>query len=99
MQKNLSAFLIFLLIALITACSSDQTLEELNLSEDELYQRIQDELNDQHYDLAATSIQSMEARYPFGKYAEHTQLESIYIYYMQYDNEGSRAAAEVKISR
>jgi len=94
MQKFSTTLLIVFLMTLITACSTDQTLEELNLSEDELYQRIQDELNDQHYDQAATSIQSMEARYPFGKYAEHTQLESIYIYYMQYDNEGSRAAAE-----
>ena len=94
MQKNLKLFFIILFATLIIGCSSDSTLAELNLSEDELHQRIQDELNDQHYDLAAASIQAMEARYPFGKYAEQSQLESIYIYYMQYDNDGSRAAAE-----
>jgi outer membrane protein assembly factor BamD len=95
MQKSFPALLIILLISLLGACSSEPTLlEQLNLSEDDLRARIQEGLDDRRYDLAAEGIQAMEARFPFGKYAEQTQLESIYIYYMQYDTEGARAAAE-----
>ena len=95
MQKILHTLTIIFLIALLGGCTSEPTLlEQLNLSEDELYQRIQEELDDQNYETAAEGIQAMEARFPFGKYAEQTQLESIYIYYKQYDTEGCRAAAE-----
>lgn len=95
MQKSLTALLIVFLINLLAGCSSEPTLlEQLNLSEEDLRARIQEGLDDQRYDLAAEGIQAMEARFPFGKYAEQSQLESIYIYYMQYDTEGSRAAAE-----
>jgi outer membrane protein assembly factor BamD len=95
MLKLTRVFLIIFLMGLLAGCFSQPSLlEQLNLSEDELHQRIQEELDDQHYEVAAEGIQAMEARFPFGKYAEQSQLESIYIYYMQYDMEGSRAAAE-----
>lgn len=83
-----------LMLALLASCSTDTTLEELNMSEDELYQRAQDHLQHQRYDLAADSLQLMEARFPFGKYAEQSQLDIIYVYYMQYDEAAARAAAE-----
>jgi outer membrane protein assembly factor BamD len=85
---------IFLALIFLASCSTDTTLEELNMSEDELYQRIQVHLQDQRYDSAAESLQLMEARFPFGKYAEQSQLDIIYVYYMQYDEAGARAAAE-----
>jgi len=95
MQKHFHALLIIFFVGLVIGCSSKPTLlEQLNLSEDDLHQRVQEALDDQHYDVAAEGIQAMEARFPFGKYAEQSLLESIYIYYMQYDTEGSRAAAE-----
>jgi outer membrane protein assembly factor BamD len=89
-----SCLLLAGILALLTSCSTDTTLEELNMSEDELYQRAQDHLQEQHYDLAADSLQMMEARFPFGKYAEQSQLDIIYVYYMQYDEAATRAAAE-----
>jgi len=85
---------IALSVLFLTGCSSDNTLEELNLTEDELYQRIQSHLEDERYDLAAESLQLMEARFPFGKYADQSQLDIIYVYYMQYDEAAARAAAE-----
>lgn len=85
---------IIVLAILLPACSSDQTLEELNMTEEELYQRIQTEISKQHYEQAATSLQSMEARFPFGKYSEQCQLETIYVKYMEFDADAARVAAE-----
>lgn len=90
----LAAWVLASVLTLLSGCSTDTTLEELNMSEDELYQRAQDHLQEQHYDLAAESLQLMEARFPFGKYAEQSQLDIIYVYYMQYDEAATRSAAE-----
>jgi len=81
-------------LILLASCSTDTTLQELNMTEDELYQRAQNHLEAQRYDLAAESLQLMEARFPFGKYADQSQLDIIYVYYMQYDEAAARAAAE-----
>jgi outer membrane protein assembly factor BamD len=94
MLKKRAYLLIVFLAIFLTGCHTDHTLEELNMSEDDLFARIQQEMDDQHYDLATGTIQSLEARYPFGKYADQAQLESIYVYYMRYDTEGARAAAD-----
>lgn len=83
-----------LAILLLNGCSSDDDLAELDLTEDQLYEQVQEHLQDQRYDLAEDDLHAMEARFPFGKYAEQSQLDLIYAYYMQYDSEGARAAAE-----
>src|SRR5690606_757334 len=70
-----SLSLALLILALVASCSTDTTLEELNMTEDDLYQRAQSHLEAQRYDLAAESLQLMEARFPFGKYAEQSQLD------------------------
>lgn len=94
MYRIAPAWLLLVLLTVISGCSTDTTLEELNMTEDELYQRVQEHMEAQRYDLAGESLQMMEARYPFGKYAEQSQLDAIYVYYMQYDEEGARAAAD-----
>ena len=64
------------------------------MTEEELYQRIQTEIDKQRYEQASDSLQAMEARFPFGKYSEQCQLETIYVKYMQYEAEAARAAAD-----
>jgi outer membrane protein assembly factor BamD len=43
---------------------------------------------------AIESLEAIETMYPFGKYAEQAQVELIYAYFMNSDNEASHAAAE-----
>lgn len=94
MKKSLPYFLAVLFCLLLSSCSSDDDLEELNMTEDQLYERVQERIEDQRYDLAEEDLHAIEARFPFGKYAEQAQLDLIYTYYMQYDSAGTRAAAE-----
>jgi outer membrane protein assembly factor BamD len=48
----------------------------------------------QNYIGAIESLQAIETRYPFGRYAEQAQVELIYAYFMNGENLGAHAAAE-----
>lgn len=88
--------IISLLVLLLVACSSN---DELNLppgassSEAELYQTAQRYLRGGNYELAVQSLQLLESRFPFGRYAEQAQLELIYAHYNNYEHEAAIEAA------
>lgn len=85
--------LLIAILALTVACSSNEVLDE-NLSESELYQQAQEDLNNSSYTIAITKLKSLESRYPFGRYAEQAQLELIYANYKNAEPEAARAAAQ-----
>ncbi|MBD3646540.1 MAG: outer membrane protein assembly factor BamD, partial [Pseudomonadales bacterium] len=84
-------FLVFFI--LLAACSSkdEPTLDE---SELQLYQSAQGSLRAGNYQDAVTKLQMLEARFPFGRYAEQAQLEIIYAYYKSQQPEAARSAAD-----
>ncbi len=94
MQKKFFFLTCILSAVLLAACSSDDYLEELSLGEEELYQRTQKHIDDKQYERAVEALQAMEARFPFGKYSEQTQLDLIYAYYMQHEFDAAYASAE-----
>lgn len=59
-----------------------------------LYDTAQKNLRASNYDLGIKNLQLLEARYPFGPYAEQAQLELIYAYFRNYDHEEAVAAAD-----
>jgi outer membrane protein assembly factor BamD len=63
-------------------------------SEQELYQSAQRSLRAANYTDAIAKLQALEARYPFGRYAEQAQLELIYAYYMGFQPDAARSAAD-----
>lgn len=85
--------LLIAILALTAACSSKEVLDE-NLSEAELYQQAQQDLDNGSYTSAVTKLKALESRYPFGRYAEQSQLELIYANYKNAEPEAARAAAE-----
>lgn len=65
--------LLFLaLFTVLAACSGKKVVEE-NLSERELYEQAQTDLNKNNYSSAIRKLQALESRYPFGRYAEQSQ--------------------------
>lgn len=84
-----------LLAALLTlaACSSDEELPQ-DMAEQELYNTAQQNLADKSFSLAVRNLQLLEARFPFGPYAEQAQLEIIYAYYRSFEPEAAIAAAD-----
>lgn len=72
----------------------DQPEIEIETSEQKLYRDAQRLLRSSNYQQAISALEMLEARFPFGRYAEQAQLELVYARYMSYDLEGATAAAE-----
>ena len=53
-------------LVLTAACSSNKPEVDENLSETELYQQAQDDLNSNSYNNAIAKLKALESRYPFG---------------------------------
>ena len=84
----------------VGACSwmpffgDDEIEEEIETSEQKLYRDAQRLLRSGNYQKAIGTLELLEARFPFGRYAEQAQLELIYARYMSYDLEGAVTSAE-----
>ncbi|TLX55056.1 outer membrane protein assembly factor BamD [Stutzerimonas nosocomialis] len=85
--------LLIAILALTAACSSNEPISE-NLSEAELYQRAQTDLDNRNYTSAINNLKALESRYPFGRFAEQAQLELIYANYRNQEPAAARSAAE-----
>ena len=93
-KENLIFLSSFLLIFLIVSCSSSDELPDERLVEKELYDQAQSRLKSASYSTAIISLESLESRFPFGRYAEQAQAELIYAYYMNSQFEASESAAQ-----
>ncbi|SDS12499.1 Beta-barrel assembly machine subunit BamD [Pseudomonas asplenii] len=85
--------LLIAILALTAACSSKEVVDE-NLSEVELYQQAQADLDNNSYTSATAKLKALESRYPFGRYADQAQLELIYANYKNSEPEAAKSAAE-----
>ncbi len=68
--------------------------EDLDTTEQILYGNAQRSLRSGNYDRAIEVLERLEARFPFGRYAEQAQLELVYARYQSSDHDTARAAAD-----
>ncbi|NWG86196.1 MAG: outer membrane protein assembly factor BamD [Hydrogenophilaceae bacterium] len=82
-----------LLLTLLAGCSllPEQIDETKGWSASKLYNTAKEELNDSNFTKAIELFEKLEARYPYGPYAQQAQLEVAYAYYR--DNEPVSAIA------
>ena len=93
-NKQIRKFAAFALLAsLVIGCSSKDE-DELAQTEKVLYEAAASQLESGNYVSAIKNLQMLEARFPFGPYAEQAQLELVYAYYKNFDNDAAIAAAE-----
>jgi len=80
----------------LAACSLFKSEDDIppDQGERQLYEAAQKNLKNSNFDLAIKNLQLLEARYPFGPYAEQSQLELIYAHYRNYDHVEAVAAAD-----
>ena len=87
-----------LLSVLLSGCSWFGGDDELNVAADsgeqQIYFEAQDYLDRESFDMAVRTLQLLESRYPFGRYAEQAQLELIYAHYGAYEYEAAIEAAD-----
>jgi outer membrane protein assembly factor BamD len=77
--------------ALVAACGlfPDAADETKGWSAQKLYSEAKDNLNSRNYDQAIKYYEKLEARFPYGRYAQQAQLEIAYAHYK--DNEPAQA--------
>lgn len=83
------------LLIMISGCSwfgGDKTIPDI--PEQVLYDDAMSALDAGNWSLAIEKLQLLEARYPFGRFSEQSQLELIYAYYRNNEPAASRAAAD-----
>ncbi|MEO6147510.1 MAG: outer membrane protein assembly factor BamD [Sulfuriferula sp.] len=85
--------LLVLLVVLLAGCGLlPKTVDETQgWSAQRLYAEAKDQLNSGGYEKAIKYFETLEARYPYGRYAQQAQLEVAYAYYK--DNEPVSAIA------
>lgn len=100
-MKNITRIGLILTMALLANCSwlnpndkEKSETEEDGYTERGFYDKIQSNLKSKNWQVAIGNLQLLESQFPFGKYAEQSQLELIYAQYMSSDHSSSIASAE-----
>jgi len=68
--------------------------ETASWSANKLYSEAKDAMTEGAYDRAITLFEKLEARYPYGRYAQQAQIEVAYSYYKQNEAPSAVAACE-----
>ena len=93
-RHSLALFLLLTPILLsLGACSSSPDASK-NASVEEMYNDARKKLNENSYEEAVKQLESLQSRYPYGRYAQQAQLEIAYAYYKQTEPESAIAAAD-----
>ncbi len=93
-MKRILALL--MLAATLAGCGllPEQIDETRNWSAAKLYSEAKDATSNGDYDKAIKLYESLEARYPYGPYAQQAQLETAYVYYKDDEPDSAVAAAD-----
>jgi outer membrane protein assembly factor BamD len=92
MKRSLAVILALLL----SACGLMPEVkdETAGWSADKLYTEAKDAMSDSGYTTAIKYLEKLEARYPFGRYAQQAQIELAYAYFKDGDQASSIAACD-----
>lgn len=86
------------LVAALSGCSWFGDDDELGVGtesgEQQIYFEAQRYLDNENFNMATRTLQLLESRYPFGRYAEQAQLELIYAHYGAYEYAAAIEAAD-----
>jgi len=93
--RNMWRSLAVLLIVLLAGCgrfsADDPTV---GWTAQRLYTEAKDELSSGNYETAISYFEKLEARFPYGRYAQQAQLEIAYAYYRNGDPASATAACD-----
>jgi len=94
MKRSVASF-VLVLAAASAACSwLDKKDPTSGMPADKLYAEAKEALDGGQYDLAIKRYETLEARFPYGRYSQQGQLEIAYAYYKQNEQASTVAACE-----
>lgn len=90
------ATIVLILAGLLGGCGllPEQIDETKDWSAQRLYSEAKEAMNDADWEKAIDLFEKLEARYPFGRYAQQALLESAYAYYKFDEPESATAAVD-----
>lgn len=95
MTLNTKSILAILLLGALAGCASKNSSERFDeMTASQLYYEGVENARDKRYFNAIENFEALEARYPFGIYAEKAKLGEIYAYYKNDDWPSALASAE-----
>jgi outer membrane protein assembly factor BamD len=96
MRRLVSALALSAALALTAACGllPDDKDETADWSAQKLYSEARSALNGGEYATAVKYYETLEARYPFGRFAQQAQLEIAYAYYKDEEPDQALAALD-----
>lgn len=88
--------LVLLFVALMAGCSllPDKVDETAGWSANKLYSEARDAQSEGSWDKAAKLLEKLEARFPYGRYAQQAQLELGYVYWKGQETASAIAACD-----
>ena len=96
-MRRIPKFLTGLLAAVLLASCSllpDKIDETKGWSAQRLYSEAKESMNSGNYRIALEYMDKIQARYPFGRYAQQAQLDTIFIQYRDSEPDAAIAAAD-----
>ncbi|MDD5249894.1 MAG: outer membrane protein assembly factor BamD [Rhodocyclaceae bacterium] len=95
-MRSLAPLLAMLVALFAAGCGllPDEVDETAGWSANKLYSEATDAMSDGAYDKAIKFFEKLEARYPYGRYAQQAQLEVAYAYYKQEEAASAIAACD-----
>ncbi|WP_338849006.1 outer membrane protein assembly factor BamD [Massilia sp. W12] len=96
MHKHSKTLVAALLCVSLSACGlfPDRADETKNWTATKLYTEAKEDLTNGNYERAVQLFEKLEARFPFGTYAQQSQMEIAYAHYKQGDQAQALAAIE-----
>ena len=100
MRRSLAAVLALFIGWSLAACGllNTDTDETKGWSAAKLYAEAKQSLSDRNYDQAIKYYQKLEARYPYGRFAQQAQIEVAYAHYKDQEPALAIAAAGVLVA-
>jgi len=95
-MRSLASLLALLVALLATGCGllPGESDETVGWTANKLYAEAKDAMSDGAYDKAIKYFEKLEARYPYGRFAQQSQLEVAYAYYKQDEKPSAVAACD-----
>jgi len=90
-----SSLLVVVFAALLAGCASDSQDETVGWSAQKLYSEAKDAMGNKDWPRAIRYLEKLEARYPYGRFAQQAQLEIAYAHW----KDGERASAVAAVDR
>jgi outer membrane protein assembly factor BamD len=94
MRKIFTLTALLVPLFFIGGCSSDAPTQDAETTELRLYESARSSMRSGNFQDAVSKLQLLESRFPFGRFAQQSQLEIVYAYYRSGQPEAARAAAD-----